>query len=139
MNNRILGIDYGSKRIGLALTDPLQIISSPYEVWENKGQSNFCEKLSKLIEEKKINTIVIGLPKNMNGSTGFQAEEVKLFFNNLIKEFKDLNFVYVDERLSSVKAGEILRERGIKNEKQKGIKDAYAAAVILKEYLEYRS
>ncbi len=134
--NRVLAIDYGSTRIGLALSDPLKIIASPFEVWENDTKELIYEKLDKLIFQKKIDTIVIGLPKNMDGTEGYQAQEVKDFF----KEFKNEDIkkiVYVDERLSSVEATKILHEQGISEKEQRGIKDAYAASVFLKEYLEY--
>ncbi len=134
--NRVLAIDYGSTRIGLALSDPLKIIASPFEVWENDTKELIYEKLDKLIFQKKIDTLVIGLPKNMDGTEGYQAQEVKDFF----KEFKNEDIkkiVYVDERLSSVEATKILHEQGISEKEQRGIKDAYAASVFLKEYLEY--
>ncbi len=134
--NRVLAIDYGSSRIGLALSDPLKILASPFEVWENDTKESVYEKLDKLILEKKIDTLVIGLPKNMDGTQGYQAQEVIDFF----KEFKNKEIkkiVYVDERLSSVEATKILHEQGISEKKQRGIKDAYAASVFLKEYLEY--
>ncbi len=134
--NRVLAIDYGSSRIGLALSDPLKILASPFEVWENDTKESVYEKLDKLILEKKIDTLVIGLPKNMDGTQGYQAQEVIDFF----KEFKNKEIkkiVYVDERLSSVEATKILHEQGIPEKKQRGIKDAYAASVFLKEYLEY--
>lgn len=135
--NRILGIDYGEKRIGLALSDSLQIIASAYEVWENKGANEFFLELEKLIEIKKVQKIVIGLPKNMDGSLGFQAKEVQTFFEKFIKEHSELEFYFFDERRSSVLAGEVLKQKGIKADKHKGIKDAYAAAVILKDFMEY--
>ncbi len=134
--NRVLAIDYGSSRIGLALSDPLKILATPFEVWENEGKDKVYAKLDGLIIQKKIDTIVIGLPKNMDGSEGYQVKEVKKFFEN----FKNSNIdkiVYVDERLSSVEATKILHEKGIPEKDQRGIKDAYAASVFLKEYLEY--
>lgn len=133
---RVLAIDYGAKRIGLALSDPLKIIAAPYEVWENKGQINFFEKLNNLITSQKIDTLIIGLPKNMDGTIGFQAQEVKAVFEKFShSELKKI--VYFDERLSSKQATEILHQKGIKEKEQKGIKDAYAASIFLKEYLEY--
>ncbi len=134
--NRILAIDYGQKRIGLALSDPLKIISTPFEVWENEGQKDFFNKLDLLITEKRIDTLIIGLPKNMDGTEGFQVQEIKEFFS----EFKNdtvKKIIYFDERLSSKQATQILHEKGLNEKKQKGIKDAYAASVFLKEYLEY--
>lgn len=133
---RILAIDYGKKRIGLALSDPLKIIASPYEVWENKGQEDFLNKLDNLIIEKKVETLIIGLPKNMDGTLGFQAQEVKDVFKDY-EHAQISKIVYFDERLSSKQATEILHAQGINEKKQKGIKDAYAASVFLKEYLQY--
>ncbi len=134
--NRVLAIDYGSSRIGLAISDPLKILASPYEVWENTNKLDIHEKLKKLIVLKKVDTLVIGLPKNMDGTQGYQAQEVKDFFTDFkSKELKKV--VYIDERLSSVEATKILHQKGIPEKKQRGIKDAYAASVFLKEYLEY--
>lgn len=134
--HRILAIDYGDTRIGLALSDPLKIIAKPFDVIINESQDYVFEKLNSIIIQKNIDTIVIGLPKNMNGSVGFQGEKVKEFFEDFSHE-NVAKIVYVDERLSSQKATEVLHAQG-KNEKaQKGIKDAYAASIILQEYLEY--
>ncbi len=131
---RILAIDYGDKRIGLALSDPLKIISSPFEVWENNDL--FFQNLDSLIINKKIDEIVIGLPKNMDGSEGFYSQKVKNAFASY--ENENINkIVFLDERLSSKQATEILHEKGITQKDQKGIKDAYAASIILNEYLEY--
>lgn len=134
--NRVLAIDYGKVRIGLALSDPLKIIASPFEVWENRGEEDFFSKLNELIKNKKIDTILVGLPKNMDGSEGFQAKEVRDFF----RKFENDNIkkmIFIDERLSSKEAGLILQEKGFNEKKQKGIKDAYAASVFLRQYLEY--
>ncbi len=134
--NRVVAIDYGSSRIGLALSDPLKILATPFEVWENKGKEDFYNKLNELIIKKQIDTIVIGLPKNMDGTEGYQAAEVRLFFEDFNNK-KIKKIIFIDERLSSVEATKILHEKGIPEKEQRGIKDAYAASVFLKEYLEY--
>lgn len=135
MSKRALGIDHGEKRIGLALSDPLRIIASPYGIWDN--DVNFFERLRSLIKDKDIGTIVIGLPKNMDGSIGFQAKGVEAFFADFIVQEDQIEFIYWDERLSTRQAEESLKSQGLNQKKQKQKKDAHAASVILSEYLEF--
>ncbi len=134
--NRVLAIDYGQKRIGIAMSDPLKIIAKPYDIIENVSKDQVFLALDELIEQKSVDVLVIGLPKNMNGSIGFQAQEVQEYF----KDYKHENLkkiVYIDERNSSTSATEVLRQNGLDEKKQRKIKDAYAASIILKDYLEY--
>lgn len=134
--SRVLGIDYGDTRIGLALSDPLKIISKPYDVIINESQNYVFEQLDFIIQEKQIDILVIGLPKNMNGTIGYQGKKVKEFFSKYTND-NIKNIAYIDERLSSKKATEVLHASGLNEKKQRGIKDAYAASIILKEYLEF--
>lgn len=131
---RLIAIDYGEKRVGIALSDPLKIIAKPYTVFTN--DENLFKELEKVIKEKKVEKIIVGLPKNMDGSEGFQAQIIKEFVGNLNK-ITNIPHMYWDERLSSKEATKILHEQGLSEKEQKGIKDAYAAAVILKEYIQY--
>lgn len=131
--SRILAIDYGAKRIGLAISDPLNIISTPFEVWENKGLEDFITRYFKLKSDKKIIETIVGLPKNMDGTIGFQAQEVIDFFEKI-----EDDFIFVDERLSSKTAEQILYKKNYNSKQQRGLKDSYAAHVILENHLLYR-
>ncbi len=134
--NRVLAIDYGQKRIGIAMSDPLKIIAKPYDIIENTCKDLVFLTLDEIIVQKNVDVLVIGLPKNMNGSIGFQAKEVQAYF----KDYNHENLkkiVYIDERNSSTLATDVLRENGLNEKKQRKIKDAYAASIILKDYLEY--
>lgn len=130
MPSKLLGIDYGEKRIGLALSDPLKIIASPYKIINNDQTSiNF---ILELIKKENIEQIIIGLPLNMNGTTGFQAKIV-IDFKDQLKEQVNIPIVFEDERLSSKKVKEVNKDLKVKNE----YIDDKAAAIILQNYLDY--
>lgn len=130
---RIVGIDYGEKRVGIALSDPMQIIAGAHTIIEHDNNDDkVVDALLMLIDEKKISKIVLGLPLNMNGSEGFQAERVREFASKL-KVACDLPIFFEDERESSKKVKEIMKET-----KSKDVRiDDRAAAIILQNYLDY--
>lgn len=130
---RALGIDYGEKRVGLALSDPMQIIATAYDILAHDDNDEYviCELLN-IIKKKSVTKIIVGLPLNMNGSKGFQAERVELFVERLKKEI-NLPIIFEDERESSKKVKEIMKEIKSKDERI----DDRAAAVILQNYLDY--
>lgn len=130
---RVLGIDYGEKRVGLALSDPMQIIATAYDILAHDDNDEYviCELLN-IIKKKSVTKIVVGLPLNMNGSKGFQAERVELFVKRLKAEI-NIPVFFEDERESSKKVKEIMKEI-----KSKDVRiDDRAAAVILQNYLDY--
>ncbi len=130
---RVLGIDYGQKRVGVAISDPMQIIASSHSIIEHDNDDEVVvDALLLLIEKYQIGKIVIGLPLNMNGSEGFQAKRVHLFCENL-KERCDLPQVLEDERQSSKQAQAIKKEIKSKNDRI----DDRAAAIILQNFLDY--
>lgn len=133
--SRILGIDYGDVRIGLAITDPLKIIVKPFKTLQNNNLNQVIIDLDNIIKEKNIDTIVLGLPKNMDGTEGFQAEKTRTFAQSLQKV--DVKLVFWNEQLSSKQAEEILHTMGYDLKSQRKIKDQYAACVILEDYLQY--
>ncbi|MFV0246530.1 MAG: Holliday junction resolvase RuvX [Mycoplasmatales bacterium] len=130
MPSKLLGIDYGEKRIGLALSDPLKIIASPYKIINNDQTS--IHFILELIKKENIEQIIIGLPLNMNGTTGFQAKIV-IDFKDQLKEQVNIPIVFEDERLSSKKVKEVNKDLKVKNE----YIDDKAAAIILQNYLDY--
>lgn len=130
---RYLAIDYGRKRTGLAISDPTETIVSPLDVV--KDQKELFAKVQQLVKTEKVNAIVLGLPLNMDGSTGPQAKLVKKFAN-LLKKHIDIPIYFQDERLSSFAAEEEIAEIEIARKAKKEKLDAVAAAHILELFLE---
>ena len=131
IKKRIIALDIGTKRIGIAVSDALWLGASPIETIKRDNGS--IEKIKNLCKEYNTNTILIGVPYNMDGSLGFQAKDCL----NFIKPLKnDYEILYQDERLSSDTAENILRSKGKKYTKNKALVDTAAACVILQEYLD---
>jgi len=134
---RILGIDYGDKRIGVAVSDPLGLIAQGVAVI-GKGETfeHDIRELKKIIKQfDGIDGIVVGLPKTMAGNIGPQADKVISFVEALKNEFK-LNIITWDERLTTAQAERVLIEAGLSREKRKKVIDKSAAANILQCYLD---
>ena len=134
MSGRILALDVGDRRIGIALTDETQLIATPHSVYTRVGWGPDVKHIQKLYNDNKAVLIVCGLPRNMDGSVGFQAEKVQSFAEQLIKA--GLLVVFQDERLSTVSAHQALIEGGMRRDDRKGTVDKVAAAVILQTYLD---
>ena len=130
---RVIGIDYGEVRVGIALSDPLKIISKPLITLTN--DENLLENLEKIISEKNVEKIIVGYPIGMKGQKTLQTEKVDNFILTLKSKF-DLNILVVDERLSSVSATNSLIKQGIKTGHNKSLIDNTSAAIILQEYLD---
>ena len=134
MSGRILALDVGDRRIGIALSDETQLIATPHSVYTRVGWGPDVKHIQKLYNDNKAVLIVCGLPRNMDGSLGFQAEKVQSFAEQLIKA--GLPVVFQDERLSTVSAHQALIEGGMRRDDRKGTVDKVAAAVILQTYLD---
>ena len=132
---RILGIDYGRKRLGLALSDEGQTLASPLPVYQRRGDKQDLTYLTRLVEEKEVGQIVTGLPRNMNGTLGEMAQEV-LAFLDALKETISLAVDTFDERLSSAEAERVLIQADLSRKRRKTLKDSLAAVLILQGYLE---
>lgn len=136
---RIMGLDFGSKTVGVAISDPLLITAQGIEIIRRKEENKLRQTLARieeLIEEYQVTEIVLGLPKNMNDSEGPRAA--------LSREFKDklerrtgLTVTLWDERLTTVEADNIMIEAGIRRENRKEYVDMIAAQLILEGYMEY--
>ena len=131
-----MGLDVGDKRVGIALSDGMQCIATPHSVYVRVGYGPDVKHIAKLYAENAAVLVVCGLPKNMDGSVGFQAEKVMAFADRL-KE-AGLPVVFQDERLSTVSAHQALIEGGMRRDERKGTVDKVAAAVILQSYLDSR-
>jgi putative Holliday junction resolvase len=134
-----MGIDYGLKRIGIAMTDFLQIAASPFGTVENVSLKKNALKILEIAKNNDVSAIVLGLPLNMNGTGGEMAETVRKFVEE-IKFLSDIKVTTVDERLTTVQAERVLiEEADISREKRKNLKDKVAAALILQMYLDMHS
>lgn len=133
---RILGLDVGDRRTGVALSDPLGMLASPLLVFQLKSDTEGIAFILNLVEQYRVEKIIVGLPQSMNGTIGTQAEKVKRFGDKL-RESCPVQVEYRDERLTTVEAKRMLIESGNKKYgKNKKIEyDAAAAAVILQSYL----
>ena len=133
IKKRILALDIGTKRIGVAICDVFWMGATPVKTINRKNDINARNEIIQLCNEYSCDTILIGIPYNMDGTLGFQAKNCL----NFIKPLRN-NYVILeqDERLSSSVAEEILRNQGKKYTKNKALVDAMAASVILKEYIE---
>lgn len=130
---RALGIDYGEKRVGIALSDPMQILASPFEIIKHDDNDEIVvTRIIEIIKTKSVTKIILGLPLNMNGSVGFQAERVYEFAERL-KQQTNIAIIFEDERESSKKVKEAMKAIKSKDERI----DDRAAAIILQNYLDY--
>ena len=131
---RVLGIDYGDSRIGLAMSDPLKIIASPFKTIRNEGNENCLQVFQSLIKEKDVDTIVVGLPMGLKGQETAQTKKVREFVSLLYA--LNLPIRLEDERLSSVSAEKSMIQQNIKTGHNKGLIDQRAAAIILQQFLD---
>jgi putative Holliday junction resolvase len=134
---RILGIDYGERRVGLAVSDPTQVIARPLTTLIRDESDAWLDQLTTLIKEQEIEAIVVGYPLTMGGSSSAQTERVEHFIQTL-QELVQYPIDRYDERLTSVAAKRALISQGIKTGHQKHIVDQTAAALLLQDYLDQR-
>ena len=130
----IISVDYGDVRTGVAVCDKLQLLASPVTVIKQKAPELLSEEIKKICLEKKAEKIVLGLPKNMDGSEGFRAEACKEFAK-LLSEKTGLSVDFQDERLTTVSAHNILNATDTRGKKRKAVVDAVSAVLILEDYL----
>ncbi|MBE7082802.1 MAG: Holliday junction resolvase RuvX [Clostridiales bacterium] len=135
---RIMCLDYGDVRIGIAFSDLLQIVASPYETYTRKNLESDLAFFADLCKKQDVETIVIGLPYNMDGTSG-ERNKVTKEFGALLSQATGLDIVYVDERLSSVEAEDVLAEAKVPAIKRKGLIDKIAASIILQTYLNSKN
>ncbi|NLC63965.1 MAG: Holliday junction resolvase RuvX [Thermoanaerobacterales bacterium] len=135
---RILGLDIGDKRIGVAISDELGITAQGVDIINRNGMKKDIDKILNMLEKYKVRRVVVGLPKNMNGTVGPQVKSVKNFIEK-IRLQTDVEFVYWDERLTTIAAEKILIDADLSRKKRKGVVDKLAAVIILQNYLDYKS
>ena len=134
---RILGIDYGEKRLGIAISDETQTVASGLEVYERRSPERDLKHLKEIIEHENVEKIVLGLPLNMDGSYGPKAQEV-LQFKQQLEEALKIPVELVDERLTTQEAERVLLEADLSRRRRREIRDQLAAVLILQGYLDWQ-
>ena len=136
---RCLGLDLGTKTLGLAMSDKFNMIASPYKVlhWDGEDYEVLLKELDIIIKDNNITDLVLGLPKNMDNTLGFAAER-SLRFKEVLESRYQLEVTLIDERLSTVEATNYLLEADVSRKKRKKIVDSVAASVILDSYLKMK-
>lgn len=133
---RILSIDYGDSKVGVAINDELNITAIPITTIFYKGDRQYLfDELDKYVKEYNVTKIVVGMPKNMNGTKGFRAEETEKFIEELIHKF-EINVDTIDERLTTRFSNVIMNEINVKKKKKKNIEDTMCAVNILQIYMD---
>lgn len=131
---RILGIDYGDARVGVAVSDPLGLTAQGVGTVKNTGKKKLMEELQKIIYEYNPETIVIGMPKNMDGTEGFRADATRHFAQNLAEIYKG-KIDFTDERLTTMGASRYLNTTDTRGKKRKAVIDTVSACLILESYM----
>lgn len=135
---RVLGIDYGLKRVGLAISDPLGIFAQGFKTLEHLSDKQLTREIQAIIKEHQIDKVIIGLPVKTSGEPGAIAEATKAF-GELIAQSTGLPVLYEDERFTSIIAQQSLREQGVQPSRRKHLVDQTSAALILQQYLDKAS
>ena len=137
---RVMALDVGHKRIGVALSDPGQVLASSLQVIERKGRQRDLATVIQLVREHEVGKIIVGYPRSLDGTAGQQAKVVERYAAALEKKLGDSSLdvpvIFWDERFSTVAAGRLMAEAGRKGRKRRERIDAVAAAVILQDYLD---
>ena len=132
---RFLGIDFGQKRIGLAISDETGQIAFPLSILENSGQRRVAAEISRIVNERKVGTLVLGLPLNLDGSKGIAADNVERFAA-ILKQHVSVPVELWDERLSTRMAERAMIEGGLSRSRRKQSIDQATAQIILQSYLD---
>ena len=135
---RTLALDYGERRIGVAISDPTGVIAQPWEtIAATAGGRDALERIAELVRANEVGQIVVGLPLHMNGSSGPEAERARAF-GERVRARAGVAVDYLDERWTSLEAERALDEAGVKRRDQRGRVDPIAAALLLRTWLERR-
>ncbi len=132
---RILAIDHGSRRMGIAVSDELKMIAQPLEYIPAEPYAAFLSRLQELLEAKEVELVLVGLPRNMDGSHGPAAQKVKEFVERLQTQIS-VPIKLWDERLTSAQANRVLLQANVRRDQRKQKVDKMAAAILLQSYLD---
>lgn len=135
MIGRIMGLDLGDVRIGVAVSDPLGMTAQGVEVIRRKSEAEDIKRIGELLQQYEVRKIVLGFPKNMNGTIGPRGEMAQQYAT-LLKDTFQLPVILWDERLSTMAAERMLIEADVRRDKRKQVVDKMAAAIILQNYLD---
>ena len=133
--NRLLGIDFGTRRIGLALSDPTGTLASPLPFLENTGIPEVVSKLKELVQSHGVETVVVGLPRNMDGTYGPSADKVREFISQIRPQLP-AKIVTQDERLTTAQASRDLSQIGLSQRELRKKVDSSSASLILQQFLD---
>ena len=132
---RVMALDIGTKRIGVALSDFLLMTANGNSCIERQPENKAIEQIKKIAQENRVKKIVVGIPYNMDGTQGFQADDCK----NFASKIEGYDIIFEDERLTSETAEENLRNKKIDFKKNKGLVDIESACIILEQYLAHKN
>jgi len=135
---RVLGVDVGTVRVGLALSDATGTLASPLETLKRSKNQADLDRLAALVVEHEVTEVVVGEPVHLSGASGASAEDAANYAQELADRIPDVPVILIDERLSTVTAASHLREGGIDSRKQRAVIDQAAAVVILQQFLDSR-
>lgn len=133
---RILGIDYGEARTGLAVCDEDETVATVIGTIHERNKEKLADKICEMCALEKIQRIVLGLPKNMDGTEGFRAEYTRKFSAMLKERMPEMSIEFYDERMTTMVASRFMMEANTKGKKKKASIDALSAQIILQDYLE---
>ena len=133
---KIMSVDYGDRRTGIALSDIRGILASPLTVIKESYQPKLAKEIVSLAVDNDVKTVVIGLPRNMDGSYGYRCDECKSLGEAISNINAELNICFEDERLTTVMAHNVLSENNVRGKKRKDTLDAVSAVMILQSYLD---
>lgn len=133
---RVMALDLGDARIGIAMSDMMKMIANGYETYKRVGMGRDLNYIASLVAPNDVDTIVLGLPINMDGTYGDRVEKTQFFAKKLGELVPDVKIVFQDERLTTVTAERALIEGNVRREKRKDVIDKVAATIILQYYLD---
>ena len=135
---RVMGLDYGDVRIGIALSDVTRFLASGFENYTRVSLEKDCQHIAEIISSNNVKVVVLGLPLNMDGSEGVRVEKTKEFAEEL-KKYTSVDIDFLDERLTSVSAEKILISADVSRKKRKQVLDKLSATIILQDYLDSKA
>ncbi|WP_347060449.1 Holliday junction resolvase RuvX [Blastococcus sp. HT6-30] len=135
---RVLGVDVGTVRVGVAMSDPTGTLASPLETLRRAKDKADLDRLAALVVEHEVTEVVVGEPVHLSGASGTSAQDAADYAQELADRIPEVPVNLIDERLSTVTAASHLREGGIDSRRQRGVIDQAAAVVILQQYLDTR-
>ena len=136
---RVMALDLGDARTGIAFSDPMMIIANGYETYKKVNDEQDLNYVINLINEKEVGIVVVGLPINMDGTMGERVEKSKNFASRLKERLPNIQIEFMDERLTTVSAERVLIDADVSREKRKKVVDKIAATIILQAYLDKKN